>query len=246
MITTVEGIVLRVIPYSDRSLIATLYTDLWGATAFSVPIGSGIRSRATSTLFQPLRGLQITTPSPARQPVKLIRQVQLLRGSLPLAQRPICSEYFLYLAQLLRELLSQEPEDLELYKNVARAVEQLDRMESPEELQGFDLALLVSILRVKGYLPEELEMPSWDRVSIARAAWLDLEQWTILPLRTDHSVQLTDDLREALPRLLRYDLEAFAPDAFSSIEYEALRRMLLLFTEIHSPSFSAKHIMPLL
>lgn len=245
MITTVEGIVLRVIPYSDRSLIATLYTDLWGATAFSVPIGSGSRSRATSTLFQPLRGLQITTPSPARQPVKLIRQVQLLRGSLPLAQRPICSEYFLYLAQLLRELLSQEPEDLELYKIVARAVEQLDRMESPDELQGFDLALLVSILRVKGYLPEELEMPSWE-ADTDRASWLDLEQWTLLPIRTDHSVLMTDTLKESLTKLLRYDLRAFAPETFSSTEYEELRRLLLLFTEIHSPSFSAKHIMPLL
>lgn len=105
MITTVEGVVLRVIPYSDRSLIATLYTDLWGAAAFSVPIGS--RSRATTNLFQPLRGLQLTTPSPASQPVKLIRQVQLVRGALPLAQRPAASGYFLYLAQLLRELLAQ-------------------------------------------------------------------------------------------------------------------------------------------
>ena len=185
MITTVEGIVLRVIPYSDRSLIATLYTDLWGATAFSVPIGG--RSRATSNLFQPLRGLQITTPSPASQPVKLIRQVQLVRGTLPLAQRPAASGYFLYLAQLLRELLAQEPEDLQLYTIVVQALDQLDSIESLEELQGFDLALLTSILRTKGYLPEELEMQSLDSESY-RTHWLDLEQWTILPLRTDYSV----------------------------------------------------------
>ena len=200
MITTVEGVVLRVIPYSDRSLIATLYTDLWGATGFSVPIGG--RSRATSNLFQPLRGLQLTTPSPASQPVKLIRQVQLVRGALPLAQRPAASGYFLYLAQLLRELLAQEPEDLRLYNIVVQALDQLDRIESLEELQGFDLALLVSILRAKGYLPEGLEMRSLDSESY-RTHWLDLEQWTILPLRTDYAVPLTPELQGALPRLLR-------------------------------------------
>lgn len=242
MITTVEGIVLRVIPYSDRSLIATLYTDLWGATAFSVPIGG--RSRATSNLFQPLRGLQITTPSPASQPVKLIRQVQLVRGALPLAQRPAASGYFLYLAQLLRELLAQEPEDLRLYNIVVRALYQLDSIESLEELQGFDLALLTSILRTKGYLPEDLEMRSLDS-EIHRTYWLDLEQWTILPLQTDYSVPLTPELQSALPRLLRYDLEHFAPNSFSPTEYESLRRLLLHFTELHSPSFCIKHITPL-
>lgn len=242
MITTVEGVVLRVIPYSDRSLIATLYTDLWGATAFSVPIGG--RSRATSNLFQPLRGLQLTTPSPASQPVKLIRQVQLVRGALPLAQRPVASGYFLYLAQLLRELLAQEPEDLRLYNIVVQALDQLDRIESLEELQGFDLALLVSILRAKGYLPDGLEMRSLDSGSY-RTHWLDLEQWTILPLRTDYAVPLTPELQSALPRLLRYDLERFAPDSFAPTEYETLRRLLLHFTELHSPSFRIKHITPL-
>lgn len=242
MITTVEGVVLRVIPYSDRSLIATLYTDLWGATAFSVPIGG--RSRATSNLFQPLRGLQLTTPSPASQPVKLIRQVQLVRGTLPLAQRPAASGYFLYLAQLLRELLAQEPEDLRLYNIVVQALDQLDRIESLEELQGFDLALLVSILRAKGYLPEGLEMRSLDSESY-RTHWLDLEQWTILPLRTDYAVPLTPELQSALPRLLRYDLEHFAPNSFTTAENETLRRLLLHFTELHSPSFRIKHITPL-
>ena len=219
MITTVEGIVLRVIPYSDRSLIATLYTDLWGATAFSVPIGG--RSRATSNLFQPLRGLQITTPSPASQPVKLIRQVQLVRGALPLAQRPVASGYFLYLSQLLRELLAQEPEDLQLYTIVVQA-----------------------LLRAKGYLPEGLEMRSLDSESY-RTHWLDLEQWTILPLQTDYSVPLMPELQSALPRLLRYDLEHFVPNSFSTAEYETLRRLLLHFTELHSPSFRIKHITPL-
>ena len=236
MITTVEGIVLRVIPYSDRSLIATLYTDLWGATAFSVPIGG--RSRATSNLFQPLRGLQITTPSPASQPVKLIRQVQLVRGALPLAQRPVASGYFLYLSQLLRELLAQEPEDLQLYTIVVQALDQLDSIESLEELQGFDLALLVSILRAKGYLPEGLEMRSLDSESY-RTHWLDL------PLQTDYSVPLMPELQSALPRLLRYDLEHFVPNSFSTAEYETLRRLLLHFTELHSPSFRIKHITPL-
>ena len=244
MITTIEGVVLRTIPYSDRSLIATLYTDLWGATAFSVPIGG--RSRATSNLFQPLRGLQIMTPSPASQPVKLIRQVQLIRGALPLAQRPSCSGYFLYLAQLLRELLAQEPEDLTLYKTVAQALDQLDGVEDPGELKGFDLALLVSILRVKGYLPEWIDMrrlnQSEDNYSVH---WLNLEQWTLLPLRTDNSVQLTPDLQSALPRLLGYDLEHFTPDSFTASEYETLRRLLLHFTELHSPSFRIKHITPL-
>lgn len=242
MITTVEGVVLRVIPYSDRSLIATLYTDLWGAAAFSVPIGG--RSRATSNLFQPLRGLQLTTPSPASQPVKLIRQVQLVRGTLPLAQRPAASGYFLYLAQLLRELLAQEPEDLRLYNIVVQALDQLDRIESLEELQGFDLALLVSILRAKGYLPDGLEMRSLDSESY-RTHWLDLEQWTILPLRTDYAVPLTPELQSALPRLLRYDLEHFAPNSFTTAEYKTLRRLLLHFTELHSPSFRIKHITPL-
>ena len=242
MITTVEGIVLRVIPYSDRSLIATLYTDLWGATAFSVPIGG--RSRATSNLFQPLRGLQITTPSPASQPVKLIRQVQLVRGALPLAQRPAASGYFLYLAQLLRELLVQEPEDLRLYNIVVQALDQLDSIESLEELQGFDLALLTSILRTKGYLPEGLEMRSLH-LEIHRTYWLDLEQWTILPLQTDYSVPLTPELQSALPRLLRYDLEHFVPNSFLPAEYETMRRLLLHFTELHSPSFRIKHIQPL-
>ena len=242
MITTIEGVVLRVIPYSDRSLIATLYTDLWGATAFSVPIGG--RSRATSTLFQPLRGLQISTPSPANQPVKLIRQVQLVRGALPLAQRPAASGYFLYLSQLLRELLAQEPEDPQLYTIVVQAVDELDSIESLEELQGFDLALLTSILRTKGYLPEGLEMRRLD-FEIHRTYWLDLEQWTILPLQTDYSVPLTPELQRALPKLLRYDLAHFAPNSFSPAEYETLRRLLLHFTELHSPSFRIKHILPL-
>ena len=117
-------------------------------------------------------------------------------------------------------------------------------METLEKLQGFDLALLVSILRAKGYLPEGLEMRSLDS-EIHRTHWLDLEQWTILPLQTDYSVPLTSELQSSLPRLLRYDLEHFAPNSFSTTEYETLRRLLLHFTELHSPSFRIKHIMPL-
>ena len=87
-------------------------------------------------------------------------------------------------------------------------------------------------------------MRSLDLESL-RTHWLDLEQWTILPLQTDYSVLLTPELQSALPRLLRYDLEHFAPNIFSTEEYETLCRLLLHFTELHSPSFRIKHILPL-
>lgn len=48
-----------------------------------------------------------------------------------------------------------------------------------------------------------------------------------------------------MPRLLGYDLEHFTPDSFTASEYETLRRLLLHFTELHSPSFRIKHIIPL-
>ena len=243
MITTVEGVVLRVVSYSDQVSIATLYTDLWGATAFSIPIGGRGKSRGLSSLVQPLRVLQLTTPSPTSHPVKRIRDVRLLVGSLPLAHRPICSSYFLYLAQLLRELLVQEPEDSQLYATVYNALDLLDSMEDPAQLNGFDLALLVSILRVKGYLPVNLNGQNPDEGT--GDYWLDLQQWLQLPIKTDKSVQFTSRLRGALPRLLQYDLETFAPNVFSLAEYKELRHLLLLFAEVHSPAFKVSRILPL-
>lgn len=235
MDTTVRGVVLRCFAYSDRSSIATIYTDLWGASAFTLPSPQEARrGKSWARLVQPLRVVEIVTPSRPTQGVKFINQLHLIEGYTPLFQSPKCSGTLLYISQLLYQSLREDPADDELFAFLHRVVSTFEEMTTVDELDGFDIAILLALLRIKGYWLDEI--PHADRSKIADW-WFDLNEVALTPFRPRQGVRFTPNLEELLTRVSRLQVWHQGGSILTSEERVDLRDFLLQYAQIHLPSF---------
>ncbi|MCO5235476.1 MAG: DNA repair protein RecO [Chitinophagaceae bacterium] len=127
MVYTTKGIVLRTVPYGDSSVIATLYTELFGLESYII---NGIRSNRKSSvkgnLFQPSALLELEAYHNELKKLQRIKEArwhylyQQLFFSVPK------NAVALFITELLQKVIKQPEHNPGLYHFIEDAYIQLD------------------------------------------------------------------------------------------------------------------------
>ena len=152
MLENTRGIFLHHIPYTDTSVIATIYTEKFGQQSYLV---NGIRSKKTGSrinLFQPLFLLDMEVYFKQGRNLQRIKEVRL---AVPFMHIPFDirrSAQAIFISEVLLKCLKEEEANPGLFDFLFHAVCMLDLKEGG--LANFPVAFLFKLTRYLGVFPQ--------------------------------------------------------------------------------------------
>jgi DNA repair protein RecO (recombination protein O) len=146
--SSVEGVVIRTIKYSDSQLIVHLFTKDYGRISTIV---NRNRKKGSSNFFQPLFHLNFEMAYNEKKSVQRISQLRFMQAyqSIPfsIAKNTIAQ----FLSEILYKVIPENESDKELYAFLTNAIHLFD--EENEGTSYFHLVFLVHLTRFLGFYP---------------------------------------------------------------------------------------------
>jgi len=146
--TSVEGIVIRAIKYSDSQLIVHLFTKEYGRISTIV---NRSRKKGSSNFFQPLFHLNFEMTFTDRKSVQRISQ---LRFAQPYRSIPFSitkNTIAQFISEVLSKVVPENEPDKDLFLFLSNAIHLFDEVD--ENAQYFHLVFLVHLTRFLGVFP---------------------------------------------------------------------------------------------
>ncbi|CAK5273349.1 unnamed protein product [Mycena citricolor] len=154
-----RGVVLHTIKYGDSSMVAYLFTDLFGRMNYMIQGVHSSRGRGNkAALFQPMFLVEFEG---IEQPQARMHRMKEVRSLTPLSSLPFDvrkSTISLFMAEVLYRLIRESEANEPLFDFVCRSVVQLDRM--TEGISNFHLWFLVQLSAYLGFYPGNEPIPN--------------------------------------------------------------------------------------
>ena len=151
MLQRLEGIVLNTLKYKDTSLIAHVYTDVWGRASFVVPVSRSRKAAVRSVIFQPLAVVEIETDYRPRDTLFRVKEAKVSSPFTSLPYDPVKSALALFAAEFLYRVVREEEANAPLFAYLRSAVQWLDAC--GQGVANFHLVFLMRLLRFLGVYP---------------------------------------------------------------------------------------------
>lgn len=146
--SSVEGIVIRAIKYSDSQLIVHFFTKEYGRISTIVNRG---RKKGSSNFFQPLFHLSFEMVYTEKKSLQRISQLRFMQTyqSIPfsIGKNTIAQ----FLSEILNKVIPENEPDKELFVFLSNAFHLFD--EEHEGVQYFHLVFLIHLTRFLGFYP---------------------------------------------------------------------------------------------
>lgn len=142
-----EGIIIKVIPFKESSVICSILTRSKGMQSFIV---SGVRKKGkgnSSALFQPLVCLSFVY-SGKEGALKRIREFSLQEKNINIITNPILISIAYFISEVLIKTIKEEQEDFDLFQFVRQVVVDLNKIES--NYLDFNLNFLIGLSQIIG------------------------------------------------------------------------------------------------
>ncbi|KAA2244683.1 DNA repair protein RecO [Chitinophaga agrisoli] len=234
MLHKTRGIVLRVVKYGDTSVIAGIFTELFGMQSYIV---NGVRSSkpqaAKGNLLQPGNILEMVVYHHEQKQLQRIAEFKMAYIYTSLHYNVVKNTVALYIIELLQKCLKQPEQQLDLYYFAENTLQLLD---------GSEAAIAANLpLYFTLKLAEMLGFQLNGRYT-EYTPYLDLREGTFVDLPPHHSYHL-DDVNSELTDML---FQCAQPPALGYITMSKERRRKLLyayldFLKLHLPDFTELH-----
>ncbi len=239
MIQTTKGIVLRTTAYGETSVIALVYTELFGLQSYMV---NGVRSvkkgNTKGNLFQPGAILEMEAYHNELRKLQRIKEARwhyIYRDVLFNVYKNVI---VLFMAELLQKTIRQPEQNADLYNFIEDVFMELDRA-GEKTAANYPLFLLV-------HLPELLGFRIRDNFSVATPI-LDLNMGQFTAATPDHHHYAEGSTAALIGALLQV---RHPSESAELVLNNALRRKimdtLLEFYQLHIQDFSPMKSLPVL
>ncbi|NCD42648.1 MAG: DNA repair protein RecO [Bacteroidia bacterium] len=162
---TTRGIVLRLIKYSETSVILNVYTEEAGLQSY---ILRGIRKKNNKTgmaVVQPMTLVELLSTVSVKSSLHPIREIRPLSVYESIPYNPVKSSVLFFLNEILCQVLMEESENRPLFSFLFYSMEFFDQYEGP--LANFHLLFLLQLSRYLGIFPQNNyhpDCPYFDRI----------------------------------------------------------------------------------
>jgi len=218
-----RGIFLHAVKYSETSLIATIYTELYGRQAFII---NGTRSRNSTVRaanFQPLYLLDLEIYF---KPGKEIQRIKTARISYPYTTIPFDirkSTQVLFLSEVLFKCLREEESNSKLFEFIYHSLTFLDFSESG--VGNFHIWFLFKLTQFLGIYPNQ------DNSGISN--FFDLQSALFVSHEPSHGQFADKQLTVLFSRLFDVDFSSLEKLDYTHHDRKLVLEKLLEFYKIH-------------
>ncbi len=151
MLHKTKGIVLHYIKYGDSSIIAYIYTDIFGRQAFMV---NGVRSKKSGIRlnhFQPLSILELDVYYKPNRDIQRIKDLRISMMLHTVHNNIVKSSVALFIAEILYKTLREVEPNKPLFDFIYNSVQVLDLKD--DGIENYHLAFLLMLSRYLGIFP---------------------------------------------------------------------------------------------
>jgi DNA repair protein RecO (recombination protein O) len=229
MILGTNALVLQVIPFSDNSVIAKVYTEQRGLLSIVVKGARGGKRNRKAALLQTLNLLDISVMLRENRDLHYLREMRLLHPWKNIPLSLVKTSQALFIAELLRHVIREEEKNDSLFSFLMQALLLLDEMDAPQPLFHHKFSLELS--RLLGFYPLE----NYDDQNL-------FFQFTDGEFHHSYGETCCD--REdsyALYLLMKCGFENLAELKIPRKNRQQLLRCILLYYKWHMPGFKDLH-----
>lgn len=143
------GIVLKYIKYSETSIIAYIFTELFGRQSYIIQGVRAKKPRYHIALFQPLMPLDMVVYHKKQANIQRIAEVQCYVPMHNIFENTSKAAIATFLAELLLKVLHEEVENINLFRFLLRAVVTLNKQKKSYEI--FHLRFMLQLCSYLGF-----------------------------------------------------------------------------------------------
>lgn len=228
MLHKVKGLVLRTTRYSETSVIALLYTDVFGMQSYMI---NGVRKqKATITqgMLQPLTLVEAEVYHKSSSDIQRLSELHVRPALHRLPVQPPLPVLAMFLAELITRSVREEEANPDFYLWLETRVQLLDLSANPVKTL---LQTLLELAGWLGFLPD---------AGTAEGSWLNLTEGRFERQRDMRSTYARPESAEQLSALLNGAVPHALPQAGRALEHHfspgTLQDLLLLY-QLHLPGF---------
>ncbi|HEU4551419.1 MAG TPA: DNA repair protein RecO [Chitinophaga sp.] len=234
MLHKTRGIVLRVVKYGDTSVIASIFTELFGIQSYMV---NGVRSNkpkaAKGNLVQPGNILDMVVYHHEQKNLQRISEFKSGYIYTALHFNVVKNTVALYIIELLQRCLKQPEQQPELYYMAEHTLQLLDVSE-PAVAANLPLYFTLKLAEMLGF--------RLNGRCTEYTPYLDLQEGTFVDLPPHHINHLDHTNSELTDMLFQcHELAALGAITMSKDRRRKLLYAYLDFLKLHMPDFTELH-----
>ncbi len=222
MLHKTKGIALHYIKYGDSSIIAHIYTDIFGRQAYIV---NGVRSKKSKirlSLFQPLSVLEMDV---YYKPNRELQRIKDLRSYLPLQtvhNDIIKSSIAIFISEIIYKTLREVEPNKPLFDFLHGAIHMLDT--KTKGIENYHLVFLLILSKYLGISPQMSDKEKSKQTEGGN---------TIISDNLQNSFLLSDEELKGLDELYKYSFEDLENIRISNNTRSSLLDKLVEYYQIH-------------
>jgi DNA repair protein RecO (recombination protein O) len=152
MLHKTRGIVFRVTEYSETSLVASVYTELFGLRSYLLSGAKRKKSKTSPALFQPLSLLDLVVYEKTTRGLQRISEVKSACPYTEIPSDPVKTSLLFFLNEALAKSVREEEANPSLFEYIFSALVMLDT--TRESCANFHLVFLLGLSRHLGFFPQ--------------------------------------------------------------------------------------------
>ena len=223
MIYKTRGIVLRTTDYSNTSIIAKIYTELFGIQSYLIKGAKRKKAAVKANLFQPLSLLDLVVYKKEKKQLQTLKEAkpEIHFASIPhdLAKTSI----LFFLNEVLLKCLHEEENNPELFSFLHETIQTLDS--SGKKISNLHLIFLIRFTRFLGFYPQGKFSETNSLFDLREGKFISKE-----PLHHDY---LTKENSRLASKLILSNYYSIGNLVLSTKERKSLLDILLRYYGLH-------------
>jgi DNA repair protein RecO (recombination protein O) len=223
MLHTTRGIVFQTFSYTDTSVIAKIYTELFGLQSYLVSGAHSKRSGTKANLLQPLTLLECVVYKKEKKQLQRIKEIKCEHPFVSIPYDISKSAIALFLDELLYRSIREEQPDQALFEFIHSSLCMLDLR--TESCANVHLYFMVQLSRYLGFYPA-------GNFS-EEEAFFDLQEGLFKDSEPVHPLFLVPAQGRMLHALMNCTYGNLAALRITHLERKQLLEKLILYYELH-------------
>lgn len=230
MLYTSRGIVLHHFKYSEKSVIAKIYTEKFGLQSFII---NGVRNKKSTNKASYLQPLSLVEINAYKKENKGLQQIKNIKLSVPFQEIPFHiykTSIAFFVAEVLYKTIKEEERNDALFQFLFHSIQILDLQK--EEYIDFHLVFLAQLTKPLGFFPQYI-----NNENDIENLYFDLQEGIFTSLLPFHQHFIEKDLSVLLKQVFGTKFDAKKQFTFDTVNRRLILNALLNYYSLHVSNF---------
>jgi DNA repair protein RecO (recombination protein O) len=193
MLFTTKGIVLHHFKYSEKSVIAKIYTEKFGIQSYILNGVRSAKSKNKAVYLQPLSLVEINANHKEKKGLQQVKNIQLAYAYTSIPFEIAKTSIAFFIAEILYKSIKEEEANIPLFEFLFNTLQILDLQES--NCANFHIIFMAQLSYFLGISPQNKNIES-------STIYFDLQEGMFLSVKPPHQAHIAPPLSNLLITIL--------------------------------------------